>query len=163
MPVLLRGVGVVVSSKRVREAGAEGIGLYRSEFLLDRPGAEAPSEDAQVGIYRALLEAMHPMPVTIRTFDVEEPEVERQPDGSVVVSARYSLDDANELLDAQLPEGPWDTVGGLMLDLAGRVPHQGEAVDVGGFRLVAERVQGRRIGRVRIERRPVVEAPSAGD
>ena len=61
------------------------------------------------------------------------------------------------------PRGPGTRVGGLVLDLAGRVPRQGEAVDVDGLRLVAERVQGRRIGRVRIERRPVVEAPSAGD
>jgi len=96
-------------------------------------------------------------------FDVEEPTVERRADGSVVVAGRMPLSEADELLDAELPEGAWDTVGGLMLDLAGRVPRQGEAVDVGGFRLVAERVQGRRIGRVRIERRPVVEAPSAGD
>jgi magnesium and cobalt exporter, CNNM family len=96
-------------------------------------------------------------------FDVEEPTVERRADGSVVVAGRMPLSEADELLDAELPEGSWDTVGGLMLDLAGRVPHQGEAVDVGGFRLVAERVQGRRIGRVRIERRPAVEAPSAGD
>jgi len=96
-------------------------------------------------------------------FDVEEPTVERRADGSVVVAGRMPLSEADELLDAELPEGAWDTVGGLMLDLAGRVPHEGEAVEVDGFRLVAERVQGRRIGRVRIERRPVVEAPSAGE
>jgi len=96
-------------------------------------------------------------------FDVEEPTVEWRADGSVVVAGRMPLSEADELLDAELPEGAWDTVGGLMLDLAGRVPHEGEAVEVDGFRLVAERVQGRRIGRVRIERRPVVEAPSAGE
>jgi putative hemolysin len=85
-------------------------------------------------------------------FDVEEPVVERHPDGSIVVAGRLGIDDASELIGAQLPEGTWDTVGGLLLDVAGRVPRQGEAVEVGGFRLVAERVQGRRIGRVRIER-----------
>ena len=58
---------------RVIDAGAEGIGLYRSEFLLDAPGAEENlTEDAQVQIYSALLTAMHPRPVTIRTFDVAE-------------------------------------------------------------------------------------------
>ena len=57
---------------RVLEAGAEGIGLYRSEFLLDAPGPEAAGEDAQVAVYRALLTAMHPRPVTIRTFDAAE-------------------------------------------------------------------------------------------
>ena len=84
-------------------------------------------------------------------FDVEEPTVEKNPDGSVVVSARYTVDDADELLGADLPQGAWDTVGGLMLDLAGRVPAEGDSVEVDGFRLTALEVRGRRIGRVRIE------------
>ncbi|MGP0032290.1 MAG: hemolysin family protein [Acidimicrobiales bacterium] len=83
-------------------------------------------------------------------FDVEEPSVERQADGSVVVSALYAVDDADELLGAELPHGPWDTVGGLMLDRAGRVPDEGDTVEVDGFRLTALEVRGRRIGRVRI-------------
>jgi CBS domain containing-hemolysin-like protein len=85
-------------------------------------------------------------------YDVEEPTVERQPDGSVVVTGRMAIDDADELLDARLPTGAWDTVGGLLLDLAGRVPLEGESFAVDGFRLIAQRVQGRRVGRVRIER-----------
>ena len=84
-------------------------------------------------------------------FDVEEPTVERCDDGSVLVSALYSVDDADDLLDAELPRGTWDTVGGLMLDLVGRVPDQGDSVEVDGFRLTAVDVRGRRIGRVRIE------------
>jgi len=69
----------------------------------------------------------------------------------VLVSAVYSMDDADELLETQLPHGTWDTVGGLMLDLAGRVPDPGDSVEVDGFRLTAVDVRGRRIGRVRIE------------
>ncbi len=84
-------------------------------------------------------------------FDVEEPTVERLDDGSVVVSALYSVDDADELLGADFPHGTWDTVGGLMLDLAGRVPDAGDSVEVDGYRLTAVDVRGRRIGRVRIE------------
>ncbi|MBV8461987.1 MAG: HlyC/CorC family transporter, partial [Acidimicrobiales bacterium] len=61
-------------------------------------------------------------------FDVEQPTVERSDDGSVLVSALYSVDDADELLGAELPRGPWDTVGGLMLDLVGRVPDPGDSV-----------------------------------
>lgn len=57
---------------RVLDSGAEGIGLYRSEFLLDAMHPSAASEEAQVETYRMLLEAMHPMPVTIRTFDAGE-------------------------------------------------------------------------------------------
>jgi CBS domain containing-hemolysin-like protein len=91
-------------------------------------------------------------------FDVEEPSVERNPDGSVVVSGRYAVDDAAELLGAELPQGAWDTVGGLMLGLVGRVPDVGDSVEADGFRLTALEVRGRRIGRVRIEPMAVVTA-----
>jgi CBS domain containing-hemolysin-like protein len=84
-------------------------------------------------------------------FDVEEPTVERCDDGSVLVSAIYSVDDADDLLGAELPRGTWDTVGGLMLDLVGRVPDPGDSVEVDGYRLTAVDVRGRRIGKVRIE------------
>ena len=84
-------------------------------------------------------------------FDVEEPTVERCDDGSVLVSALYSVDDADELLGADLPRGTWDTVGGLMLDLVGRVPDAGDFVEVDGLPLTALDVRGRRIGRGRIE------------
>lgn len=57
---------------RVRDAGAEGIGLYRSEFLLDASQPDTAGENAQYETYRTLLEAMRPMPVTIRTFDAGE-------------------------------------------------------------------------------------------
>jgi putative hemolysin len=68
-----------------------------------------------------------------------------------MVNAGYSVDDADELLGADLPQGPWDTVGGLMLDLIGRVPNAGDSVEVDGFKLTALDVRGRRIGRIRIE------------
>jgi phosphotransferase system enzyme I (PtsI) len=57
---------------RVTDAGAEGIGLYRSEFLLDAAQPAAASEDMQCATYRSLLEALAPRPVTVRTFDVGE-------------------------------------------------------------------------------------------
>ena len=96
-------------------------------------------------------------------YDVEEPAVRRLADGSIVVTGRMAVDDADELLDAELPQGGWDTVGGLVLDLAGHVPAEGESVDVDGFRLVAERVRGRRIDQVRIVRTATVPDRPADD
>ena len=49
--------------------GAEGIGLFRSEYLLGRSG-RWPSEEQQVEVYRRLLERLRPWPVTVRTWDV---------------------------------------------------------------------------------------------
>ena len=56
----------------VIEAGADGIGLFRSEFLLAGRDAESLSEDQQTAIYRDLLAAVAPRPVTVRTFDLDE-------------------------------------------------------------------------------------------
>ncbi len=52
------------------EAGAVGVGLFRSEFLfMNRPG-DLPGEDEQFEAYRAAVEAMKGLPVTIRTVDI---------------------------------------------------------------------------------------------
>ena len=83
-------------------------------------------------------------------FDVEEAPVERLESGELRVSARLAVDEVNELIDASLPTGAWDTVGGLVFDLLGHVPVAGESVTVEGLRLVVDRVNGRRIERVRI-------------
>jgi putative hemolysin len=89
-------------------------------------------------------------------FDREEPMIEPQADGSVKVQARMAIDEVNDLLRAELPEGDWDTVGGLMFHLLGHVPDEGETTICDGHLLRAEQVQGRRIGVVRVER---IEAP----
>ena len=54
--------------------GAEGIGLFRSEYLLGR-APDWPSEDRQVEVYRRLLDQMSPYPVTVRTWDVGADEM----------------------------------------------------------------------------------------
>jgi putative hemolysin len=85
-------------------------------------------------------------------FDREEPMIEPQADGSMKVQARMAIDEVNDLLHAELPEGDWDTIGGLMFHLLGHVPEEGETTVCDGHRLRAEQVQGRRIGVVRVER-----------
>lgn len=70
----------------VKQHGAEGIGLYRSEFLLASDPADAVTEELQYQVYRQLLEDMAPAPVTVRTFDVDEDQLagrSRAPEGVV--------------------------------------------------------------------------------
>ncbi|HOW47914.1 MAG TPA: phosphoenolpyruvate--protein phosphotransferase [Rubrivivax sp.] len=52
------------------QAGAVGVGLYRSEFLFLNRGSDLPGEDEQFEAYRAAVHAMQGLPVTIRTVDV---------------------------------------------------------------------------------------------
>ncbi|HVQ16632.1 MAG TPA: putative PEP-binding protein, partial [Vicinamibacterales bacterium] len=58
-------------------AGAEGIGLYRSEFMLVGGPPDMAAEDEQYHVYRQLVERMEGRPVTIRTFDVDERQLAR--------------------------------------------------------------------------------------
>jgi phosphotransferase system enzyme I (PtsI) len=51
------------------EHGAEGIGLYRTEFLyVDR--ATLPDEEEQYDVYRRIVQTVSPRPVVLRTFDI---------------------------------------------------------------------------------------------
>ena len=83
-------------------------------------------------------------------FDVDEKVIEPLSDGEYRVDARLPIDELNQLLNAELPTGDWDTVGGLVYDLLGHVPAEGETVETDGHRLTAEKVHRRRIGRVRV-------------
>jgi phosphotransferase system enzyme I (PtsI) len=70
VPLTLRAnVELPAEAILARDQGADGIGLYRTEFLyIDR--ASPPTEDQQFEIFRAVVEAMRPKPVVLRTFDI---------------------------------------------------------------------------------------------
>jgi phosphotransferase system enzyme I (PtsI) len=57
--------------------GAEGVGLYRSEFMLSGRAAEEVAEHEQYDVYRHLIQRVSPQPVTIRTFDLDERQLSR--------------------------------------------------------------------------------------
>ncbi|MCU1495062.1 MAG: domain containing protein [Acidimicrobiaceae bacterium] len=96
-------------------------------------------------------------------FDIDEPLVEPLSEREYRVSGKMSVDEVNELLGTDLPVGDdWDTVGGLFLHLRGQVPIEGEQIAVGDDVLVAEKVQGRRIGSVRIVRAAEHESVGPG-
>ena len=52
------------------EAGAVGVGLFRSEFLFMNRDGELPGEDEQFEAYKTAVQAMNGLPVTIRTVDI---------------------------------------------------------------------------------------------
>jgi len=85
-------------------------------------------------------------------FDNEEPLMEPVAGGELLVHGRMPVDQLNGLVDAELAEGDWDTVGGLIFNTLGHVPEIGESVDSGRVRLCVEQMEGRRITRVRLTR-----------
>jgi CBS domain containing-hemolysin-like protein len=94
-------------------------------------------------------------------YDVDEPTVERLPNGSWRVPGRTPIDEVNELLEVDLPREEWDTVGGLVFNTLGHVPLEGECVIVDGLEFCAERVQGRRIVSVSITPKAQERPPAA--
>ncbi|MDR0453170.1 MAG: phosphoenolpyruvate--protein phosphotransferase [Treponema sp.] len=66
---LKANIGLPEEAERALGCGAEGIGLYRSEFLFLTPGQPA-EEEAQYLAYCQVIRAMGGRPVTIRTIDV---------------------------------------------------------------------------------------------
>jgi CBS domain containing-hemolysin-like protein len=88
-------------------------------------------------------------------YDVEEPEMVPMGDGVYRVSGKTSIDDVNEMLEVELPDEEWDTVGGLVLDIFGKIPDAGDEEEFQGLLFRAEEVNGRRIATVVISRIPV--------
>ena len=84
--------------------------------------------------------------------DVEEPEVEQEGTDRWWVAAGVSLDELSEIVGADFHHEDVQTVGGLVTELLGRVPRNGERLTVGAFRVVVERVVRRRVERVYFER-----------
>jgi CBS domain containing-hemolysin-like protein len=92
-------------------------------------------------------------------YDQEEPLVEPIDDRTIRVDAKMPIDEVNELLQVELPHEEWDTVGGLVFGLTGRVPTVGETVRYDSLQFRTERVTGRRIQKVVITKTPVKSEP----
>jgi phosphotransferase system enzyme I (PtsI) len=67
---LLANIELPADASVALEAGAAGVGLFRSEFLFMNRGGDLPGEDEQFEAYRGAVEAMKGLPVTIRTVDI---------------------------------------------------------------------------------------------
>jgi CBS domain containing-hemolysin-like protein len=85
-------------------------------------------------------------------YDDEEPEVEQEEGKRFWVAGRLTIDELSELLGQDFSQHDVATVGGLVYEAFGRVPLPGEAVSIGAYKLVVERVRRRRIERVYFER-----------
>jgi phosphotransferase system enzyme I (PtsI) len=67
---LLANIELPGDAAAALEAGAVGVGLFRSEFLFLNRNGELPDEDEQFEAYRDAVLAMKGLPVTIRTIDI---------------------------------------------------------------------------------------------
>lgn len=85
-------------------------------------------------------------------YDDEERLIENEDDQRYWVTGRLTLDDLSDALQHDFTRDDVSTVGGLVLELLGRVPRAGETLTIGPFRAIVERVVRRKIERVFLER-----------
>ncbi len=85
----------------------------------------------------------------------EEAGIIRLDDGSLEVVARVHIEELEEALDMEFPEGDFDTVAGLITHELGRIPMAGEKIKVASLAVTILEADPRRIVRVRIS--PVSE------
>ena len=67
---LLANIELPGDAAAALDAGAVGVGLFRSEFLFMNRSDGLPGEDEQFEAYRSVVQAMQGLPVTIRTVDI---------------------------------------------------------------------------------------------
>jgi CBS domain containing-hemolysin-like protein len=81
----------------------------------------------------------------------EEEPIRRMSDTEAVVEAGTNTEDVNNALGIALPHEEFETIGGFIVGLFGRLPREGEEIDAGGgVRLRVDRTRGRRILAVRV-------------
>jgi len=85
--------------------------------------------------------------------DQREPEDSAlQSGGALEIDGGLILDELTSMSGVELPDGPYETVAGFMLDRLGRVGREGDCVVVDGVRLTVLKTDGYRIVRIRIAR-----------
>ncbi|WP_067489439.1 hemolysin family protein [Actinomadura hibisca] len=83
-------------------------------------------------------------------YDVQDAQARRLHDGVVEVDGLLNLDEFAAATGLRLPAGPYETVAGHIMAVLGRVPAEGDRVEIAGRRLAVARMDGRRVARVRV-------------
>jgi magnesium and cobalt transporter len=95
-------------------------------------------------------------------YDAEQQLIIEHEDGSISVNARLDVEKLEDFLQVDLPEGDFESVGGFIISLVGKVPEVNDKVIYDGLEIVIEAATSRKIDRVRIRKfdEEVPEEPS---
>jgi magnesium and cobalt transporter len=92
-------------------------------------------------------------------FDIEDDQnIRREAERQFSVRGSTRIDEFNQYFNAELPEGEFDTVAGLVMKQLGRMPRRGESVTLGPFEFRVTRTDRRRIDSLRVSIPPQFHA-----
>ena len=83
-------------------------------------------------------------------FDTFVPIIEKISDTEVVADAGVSIDSLNQTIGTSISTNGFDTVGGLVMKVSGRIPNINDQISVEGLTMIVKSVRGRRLEKVRI-------------
>lgn len=83
--------------------------------------------------------------------DQEESELRVLSEKVILVDAKIDIEEVEHYFHCQLPQGPYESVGGLVLHCLGRVPVRGTVVTVGGLRFTVLSADQRRVKMIKVE------------
>ncbi|QMU98872.1 CBS domain-containing protein [Borrelia sp. A-FGy1] len=89
-------------------------------------------------------------------FDNELDEIVQLDDGSYLCTARVLIEDLNEKLGLSLPDGDFDTLGGFVYDLFGRIPLKNEKIEYNDLTFTIKNMQQRNIKIIKISQKEVL-------
>jgi len=85
-------------------------------------------------------------------YDTEQDEMEKIDQNRVLVHARIDTEKIEEYFDIEFPEGPYESVGGLVIHGLGRLATVGESVNVSGLRFEVKSASDRHLKTIKISR-----------
>ncbi len=94
-------------------------------------------------------------------YDIEEQLYERVGENEFIIDAKIDLDEFNELVDRELPEDGYETVGGFVYSQLDKIPTVGDTVRFQDLEFTVLATKGRRVTKIKVVRGlPPVEAQS---
>jgi CBS domain containing-hemolysin-like protein len=87
-------------------------------------------------------------------YDIDENTIEEINKDTIVVHARIDVEEVEERFKTSLPDGPYESIGGLMIHSLGRLAVVGDTLEVGNLRFVVKGASKRHIKMVEITRLP---------
>jgi len=83
-------------------------------------------------------------------YDEFKPLIQNVNPAEIIVSPRVTVEEINELLELDLPQEEYDTIGGLIMHLFGRIPAKGETIEFSDVVFAVEEIEHNRIKKIRI-------------
>jgi putative hemolysin len=136
---LVRPIRFVPENKPVRQLMREmQAGKFHLAIVADEYGAVS----GLVTLEDCLEELVGEI---VDEYDDEQPEMQRLPSGEYLLDGGMSVSEVNDLLDIEIPDDDWDTIGGFVFNTLGHVPVVGDAIEHEGWEFEATSLEGRRI------------------